>query len=131
MTTQWNPFACQQDLTRQDLTRRWAPADGPDARWWVAPSVCTPALMLSVWLDLSVLSGIGSTPDVAALIYTLPVVLVGVSWLLPHRRSLRAARIGLAASGVGVALMASKVLAMGLMFLFLFVALLCGWNYEG
>ncbi|MGW1870510.1 hypothetical protein ACWCPS_33815 [Streptomyces mauvecolor] len=126
MTTQWNPFAYQQDPTR-----RWALAGGPDARWWVAPAVCTLALMLSAWLDLSVLSGIGSTPDVAALIYTLPVALVGASWLLPHRRGLRGARIGLAASGVGVALMASKVLAMGLMFLFLFVALLCGWNYEG
>ncbi|MFD9633144.1 hypothetical protein [Streptomyces violascens] len=126
MTTQWNPFAYQQDLTR-----RSAMADGPDARWWVAPAVCTLALMLSAWLDLAVLSGIGPTPDAAVLTYTLPVALVGASWLLPHRRSLRGARTGLAASGVGVALMASKALAMGLMFLFLFVALLCGWNYEG
>jgi uncharacterized membrane protein len=32
---------------------------------------------------------------------------------------------------VGVALMVSKVLAMGLMILVLCVALLFGWNYEG
>ncbi|WP_438292492.1 hypothetical protein [Streptomyces sp. HUAS TT7] len=126
MTTQWNPFAHQQDLTR-----RWAPADGPDARWWVVPSVCTLALVLSAWFDLSVMSGVGSTPDMVALFYALPVALVGASWLLPHRRGLRGARTGLAASGVGVALMISKVLAMGLLIVFLCVALLFGWNYEG
>ncbi|MFI6053365.1 hypothetical protein ACIBCO_25175 [Streptomyces violascens] len=125
MTTQWNPFAHQQDLTR-----RWAPVDGPDARWWVVPSVCTLALVLSAWFDLSMLSGFGSTPETVTLFYALPVALVGASWLLPHRRGLRGARIGLGASGVGVALIVSKALAVGLMILVLCVVLLFGGNYE-
>uniref|UniRef100_A0AAU2V4K6 Uncharacterized protein n=1 Tax=Streptomyces sp. NBC_00003 TaxID=2903608 RepID=A0AAU2V4K6_9ACTN len=128
MTTQWNPYAYQQ--TSAPAGRR-LPLNGPDARWWVAPSVCTPALVLSAWFDLSVLSGFGSTPDMIVLFYALPVALVGASWLLPHRRSLRGARIGLGVSGVGVALMVSKLLAMGIMILIMCLFLLFGGNYEG
>lgn len=128
MTTQWNPYAYQQ--TSAPAGRR-LPLNGPDARWWVAPSVCTLALVLSAWLDLSVLSGFGSPREMIALCYALPVVLVAVSWLLPHRRSLRGARIGLGASGVGMALMISKVLAMGIMILIMCLFLLFGGSYEG
>ncbi|MFE3183881.1 hypothetical protein ACFXKR_23885 [Streptomyces violascens] len=97
----------------------------------VAPSVCTLALILSAWFDLSVLSGFGSTRDMMVLCYALPVVLVGASWVLPHRRSLRGARIGLGASGVGLALMFSKVLAVGIMILVMCIFLLSGGSYEG
>ncbi|WP_167158014.1 hypothetical protein [Streptomyces sp. MBT27] len=105
---------------------------GPDDRWWVVPAVCTAVLVLSAWLDLSVLAGTGmSGPATMAFGYAVPAVLVTVSWLLPHRRSLRSARIGLGVTAAAAVVLFSKIAALGLMLLLMFFVLLCGGTLEG
>ncbi|MGW2481165.1 hypothetical protein ACWCWQ_15240 [Streptomyces sp. NPDC001571] len=105
---------------------------GPDGRWWVAPAVSTVVLVLCAGLDLSVLAGMGmSGPATTAFCYAVPAVLITVSWLLPHRRSLRPARIGLGVTGAGAAVLFSKIAALGLMLLLMFFVLLCGGTLEG
>ncbi|KOU52315.1 hypothetical protein [Streptomyces sp. WM6378] len=128
MTTQWNPYAYPGQAAPG-----WLPlkTDGPDARWWVAPSVCTLALVLSAWIDLSALSGFGARPGWATVaVYAVPGALIATSWLLPHRRTLRPARIGLGAGGVALAFVLTKIFAMAIMIVFLCVALMFGWNLH-
>ncbi|MFG2721418.1 hypothetical protein ACGFW5_24435 [Streptomyces sp. NPDC048416] len=121
MTTQPSPYGYQRYAT----VRR-VPFDGADEQWWVAPSACTVTLMLSAWFDLTVLSWVGYSTGMMALFYGAPAVLVAVCWGLPHRRSLRAARIALGATGAGVALLVPKVLALGYLVLVGCVCLLFG-----
>ncbi|MFI6686176.1 hypothetical protein [Streptomyces sp. NPDC050485] len=130
MTTQWNPSAYQG---QRIPAGQWIPADARDEWWWVVPSLATGLMFLFGWLDLSVLSGFGSRSGSTALtvaLYAVPSALIAASWLLPHRRTLRPARIGLGVGGAMLAFVLTKISAMAILIVFLCVALMFGWNLH-
>ncbi|MEU9102280.1 hypothetical protein [Streptomyces sp. NPDC048361] len=137
-TTRWEPYAYRGRQGRGQGHGygygRWAPGpagrrgtvDGPDTVWWVAPAVCTLGLVLSVWLDLVAFPPLGRDPEYLVMLYGVPVGAVLSSWLLPLRRSLRALRVWLAAGGVVLGFVMSKLLVVGILVLITVFALMWG-----
>ncbi|MEU3375311.1 hypothetical protein ACFYM2_23315 [Streptomyces sp. NPDC006711] len=133
-TTQWGPYGHghghgHPGQGRPAAAGRWLAADGPDGLWWIAPAVCTLGLALSIWVDVSLLPGIWRS-EYLVLLYAVPAGLVLSSWLIPHRRRLRALRIWLAAGGATAGFLLVKLFAAGLMVLLMAVALMWGANIH-
>ncbi|MET9366037.1 hypothetical protein ABZX93_34770 [Streptomyces sp. NPDC006632] len=134
-TTRWDPYRGPGpgpgpgQWRAGTAARRWGKVDGPDKRWWVAPAACTLGLVLSVWIDAVTLPGMGRE-GFLGMLYVVPAGLVLSSWLIPHRRRLRALRIWLGAGGFTLGFLIAKLLFAALLLLLMCFGLMWGANLH-